>query len=175
MVGREDEDSARILEAGIHHALRTGADAVVVHGSAEVVIPLVDSWTAKQEHRWDTHLRSDLNAYSDRRHVVDIRDVAADLLAVVSGWRYRPRTTGGRIWWYRTVVQRRKVLLRLHNAHSAQAVRAFAGGAPGSLIIATTRTRLLWLVSETAVQVAITSAPHTGPPPAAVPDAGQRP
>lgn len=132
----------QLLEGGILEALHTGADFVVVQGPADVAIPLVDNWVAENGGLWDTHLRVDLYTYAYRRTMVVPRAVAANLLAAVNPWRYRPRTLRMRIAWYRRNVQHRKVLLRLHNAHGAPAVRRFIGGAPGSLVLVTARTRL---------------------------------
>ncbi|MFI7121908.1 hypothetical protein [Amycolatopsis sp. NPDC049868] len=152
MVEPPHDVEIQLLEEGIREAVRTGADFVVVRGPAEITIPLVDDWATENRDLWDTHLRVDLYTYAYRRTVVAIWTVAANLLSAVSDWRYRPRTTRMRAAWYRRIVQQRTVLLRLHNAHGAPAVRWFSGGAPGSLVIVTARTRL-WMANEKVIWV----------------------
>jgi DNA-binding SARP family transcriptional activator len=122
---------------------------IVITGPAGVgKTTLAIHWAYRNAHRFPGgQLYADLHGFS-AADPLDPGDAMRDiLLGLGVPLEEIYPTAHARISQYRTALARRQVLLLVDNAHCADTVRPLIAGAPGSLVIVTSRHRLPGLVA----------------------------
>jgi cytochrome P450/DNA-binding SARP family transcriptional activator len=135
---------------------------IVITGPAGIgKTTLAIHWAHRNAHRFpDGQLYVNMHGFS-AANPLDPHDAMGDLLLGVNVpvSEICP-TAHARISQYRTALAKRRILLLVDNADAVDSVRPLIAGAPGSLIIVTSRNRLPGLVAIDGAQT-VTVEPFT--------------
>ncbi|MFC9181023.1 BTAD domain-containing putative transcriptional regulator [Streptomyces globisporus] len=104
-------------------------------------------WAHRVQHRFpDGTLHTDLRGYGPGRPATPAEVLDDFLVALGVPPAAVPAGTGARSGLYRTLVTGRRMLIVLDNANSAEQVRPLLPGAPGCMVLVTSRDSLSGLV-----------------------------
>jgi DNA-binding SARP family transcriptional activator len=127
----------------------TAGGFIVVSGTAGVgKTALAVRWAHQQAHRFpDGHLFANLGGYDRSRPVPPAEVLASFLRALGVPWSDIPVEVEERAVRFRTLMSRRRMLVLLDNAGSAEQVRPLLPGSPACLVLVTSRDALSGLVA----------------------------
>ncbi|MBL7253009.1 AfsR/SARP family transcriptional regulator [Paractinoplanes lichenicola] len=148
LIGRDREVAA--LDSAAFGQAAPGRPAIVVLGTAGIgKSTLAVAWAHRVAERYpDGQLYADLRGHDTLHPPLRAGDVLHRFLEALGVPAERiPGDEEGRAAQFRSIVAGRKLLLLLDNARDEEQIRPLLPGAPGSLVLVTSRTELTGLVA----------------------------
>jgi DNA-binding SARP family transcriptional activator len=155
LLGRLDELAGRTEGSAAHPTV------VVLSGTAGVgKTSVAVQWGHRARIRFaDGQLYADLGGFDVAGTPRDPHAVVREFLAALVPGQHVPAEPAAQVGLYRSVLSGRQVLIVLDNAGSAEQVRPLLPGAPGCLVLVTSRHRLTGLIATDAAHLVEVDVP----------------